>query len=259
MKKIKKMLLVLAAFVMCIIPVLSTPMTANAAEPVTYYVKYLPDLAIWRFQTGTWVDGGYHRDLWFLKEEIKDGDHLVIDGTPEIKLEVNVNLGSLTVSKSSLAVIAATSIDTVYTLDSSVSSITGNVSKAYVYDQSVANFNNNVSYLEIVRDRAELFEATVAVVGTVDHVKAHGANYTHFELYSFAANSFRLEKGHLETDKSKFSYTAPVVVAPTPSAPVGGYDAVPKTGDVRFNPLWLVGIAGVCLLGSYVIKRKVNA
>lgn len=259
MKKIKKMLLVLAAFVMCVIPVLSTPMTANAAEPVTYYVKYLPDLAIWRFQTGTWVDGGYHRDLWFLKEEIKDGDHLVIDGTPEIKLEVDVNLGSLTVSKSTLAVIGAKSIGTVYTLDTSVSSITGDVTNAYVYDQSLANFNSNVSYLEIIRDKADLLEATVAVAGTLDHVRAHGANYTHFELYSFAANSFYLENGILKTDPSKFSYTAPVVVAPTPSAPAGDYDAVPKTGDVRFNPLWLVGIAAACLAGSYVVKKKVNA
>ncbi len=255
MKKIKKLLLVLAAFVMCVIPVLSTPMTANAAEPVTYYVKYLPDLAIWRFQIGGWSDSGYHRDLWFLKEEIKDGDHLVIDGEAEVHLTVDANLGSLTVSKSSLAVIGATSIDTVYTLDNSVSSITGNVSKAYVYDQSTANFNSNVTYLEIIRDRADLLEATVAVAGTVDQAKAHGANYTHFILYSFKANTFYLENGLLKTAPGNFSYTAPVV-APTPSAPAGSYDSVPKTGDLRFNPLWLVGLAAVCLVGGYFVKRK---
>lgn len=255
MKKIKKMLLVLAAFVMCVIPVLSTPMTANAAEPVTYYVKYIPDLDLWRFQVGGWVDGGYHRDLWFLKEEIKDGDHLVIDGTAQINLVVNVNLGSLTVSKSSLAVVGAASINTVYTLDSSVSSISGNVATAYVYDQSTANFNNNVTNLEIVREKADLLEATVAVAGTVDQARAHGANYTHFILYSFKANTFYLENGLLKTTPGNFSYTPPVV-APTPSAPAGSYDAVPKTGDYRFNPLWLVGIAAICLVGGYFVKRK---
>lgn len=255
MKKIKKMLLVLAAFVMCVIPVLSTPMTANAATPVTYYVKYLPDLDIWRFQVGGWVDGGYHRDLWFLKEEIKDGDHLVIDGPADINLAVDVNLLSLTVCQSTLAVISASSIENVYTLSTSVSSITGNVANAYVYDQSTANFNSNVTNLEIIREKADLLEATVAVAGTVNQVKAHGANYTHFILYSFKENTFFVQNGLLKTSPDNFSYTPPVV-APTPSAPAGSYDAVPKTGDYRFNPLWLVGIAAACLAGGYFIKRK---
>lgn len=263
MKKIKKMLLVLAAFAMCVIPVLSTPLESKAAPATgyTYIAKYVPVTGHWKFQVGEWKADGYLHDMYLLNEYMKDGDHLVIDGTEKLELNVDVQLGSLTIVQCPIAVIYLKGVDNFYSLKDSTAAINADVTNAYVYDFSSINFNKNVSYLEIIREGADNLEATVRVLGTVGHAKAYDKSKTYFEWYDFAENSFYSVKNSLHTDPSLRSAT-PSTTAPvtTPSTtPSGEYDAVPKTGDVRFNPLWLVGLAGVCLAGSYVVKKKVNA
>ena len=81
MKKIKRMLMALAALVLCIVPILSTPITAQAAEPVTYWLRYVPEKGEWRFQTGGWVENGYHRELYYMHQDISFPD--LIQGTFE--------------------------------------------------------------------------------------------------------------------------------------------------------------------------------
>lgn len=274
MKQLKKILVTFMAVALFLVPVLSTPLTANAeGEPLTYYLKYLPDLNTWRFQVGGWAENGYHRDLVFIKDEIKDGDHLVIDGSIGLAITVDVNLGSITVVQAPVAsIITAKSTENCYIINNSVAAINGDVKNAYVYDASRCTFNNNVQNLEIIKPKADLLEATVSVAGTVDHLKGYGSGYTHYELYNFAANSLFIENGSLKTDKSKFSNTpvaaeptpAPtaVPVAPstpvttTPSTPSDAYDDVPKTNDIRFNPLWFVGMAALSLAGACYLKKE---
>lgn len=273
MKKMKRMLSFLAALALCLVPLFGNTMTVRAeGEPVTYYVKYLPDSDEWRYQTGTWTDGGSHRDLYYMKEAIKDGDLLVIDGSADINLTVNARLSNLTIVHGDLAIIHTNGIDNLYAINDSKSAINGNVTNAYVYDTSLCNFNNNVSNLEIINSKGELLESTVAVAGTVDHVKAYGRSYTHFELYNFAANTFYMASGNLKTDAANFSTTPTATATPAPTAAPaetttpstttstnssssGEYDDVPKTNDIRFNPLWLVGIAAICFVGSYELKK----
>ncbi len=267
MKKIKRMLIALAALVLCIVPILSTPITAQAAEPVTYWLRYVPEKGEWRFQTGGWVENGYHRELYYMHQDIKDGDLVVIDSTDQLELTINANLKNLTVKQSDYAVITVKSVDEFYAINGSTCAITGDINKADIYDKCVVNLNSNVKELNVLSEKKDTLSSTVAVLGTVDHLYAGGANYKHYEFYNFAANSLRIEKGALKTDASKYSTApvaatpepapvAPVAPAPAPVTPSDELDAVPKTADIRFNPLWLIGLAAVGFVGSYCLMTK---
>ncbi len=265
MKHLKKSIMLFVAAVFCMIPFFASSLTVQAQESVTYFLKYVDN--DWRYQTGSWDDNGSHRELYYLHQSIKDGDIIVIDDSEhDLKLEVNVRLSNLTVVHSPLAIITAKGIDNVYVINSSTCAINGDVNYAEVYDASACNFNNNLGTLKVLSESHDDLRANVTVLGTLDYVYASGKSYKHFELYNFAKNSFCLSKGVLTTDKSKFSDTPQTTTTPSTStntntgsssnASSGEYDDVPKTGDVRFNPLWLVMIAGVCLAGAYRLKKN---
>lgn len=258
MKHQKKLFSLLVAFILCLTTFLSTPITANADETATtYYVKYVPAIDEWRFQIGTWETNGYHRELYYMYQDIKDGDLLVIEDTDSVplNLSLNVSLSNLTIVKGSQIVVTAKSIDEFYCLNNSICAVNADIKNAYVYDGGICNFNSNVSNLELRSEKNDNLSATIAVVGTLDHILASGKSYKHFELYNFAANTFKIENGTLKTDASNYSNT-PTVVTPVPADPGDEYDEVPKTADIRINPLWLVGIAVICLAGSYKLKNE---
>lgn len=264
MKQLKRFVITFAAALFCFVPFLSSSMTVHADGPVTYYLKYVESLGEWRHQTGTWDDNAYHSDLYSLTQNIKDGDLLVIDGNSSIKLSVDVNLNNLTIVNSTGAVVAAKSIENFYAINNSVSAISGDITNAEVYDACTVNFNNSIKNLKLLSYTNDLLQQTVYVVGTVDTLTASGKSYTHYTLYNFAANTLRVEAGELKTDAANFSSTASTTTAATTTTTAttttnsasDEYDDVPKTGDVRVNPLWFVGIATICLAGSYALKKR---
>ncbi len=267
MKKLKKLVVLFTAALFCLLPVLSQPLTVHASEPVTYYVKYVDSAKDWRFQIGTsWDDAGFHRELYYMQINIKDGDIIVVDGAENLNLSVSVSLSNLTILKCPLAVIAANSIDEAHIVNGVTTSITGDVKNAYVYETSVANFNNNVGNLYIYDPTDP--DARVACLGTVDYVKAYDDDYVWYEYYNFAAGSLMIDHGNMNTDPSQYSTTAPAA-ATTPAAPTtttttttattpsaGELDDVPKTGDFAVSPLWFLGIAVVCMLGHYKLEKR---
>lgn len=258
MKHFKKFLGIITALILCLAPILGSPMTAHAeGTAVTYYVKYVPSLNEFRYQIGSWQDGQEHWALTSLTSNIKDGDLLVVEDNDNIgiKLEVGVRLSNLTVVAGNSVVVSANSIDNFYAINDSASSITGDVTNAYVYDKCITNFNSNVKNLNLLSEKHDLLYATVAVAGTCDHVYASGKSYKHFEFYNFTANTLRIENGQLKTASTNYSTTPSSGATTTPPATTSGeYDDVPKTADTRFNPLWLVGLAAVCFLGSYGVR-----
>lgn len=258
MKQFKKISSFILAFLLCLTAFLGTPMAASAEEgPTTYYLKYVPASNEWRFQIGTWDPNGYHRELYYVYQDIKDGDLLVIDDTENagIDLHLDVQLSNLTIVHGEYIIVTTKGIDDFYCLNNSTCAINADVTNAYVYDAGVCNFNKNVSKLELLSEKNDLLSATIAVVGTLDHVIASGKSYLHFEHYNFKENTFYMEKGTLKTDASNYSKT-PVTpeTTSTPATPDDEYDEVPKTADIRFNPLWLVGIAALCFAGSYKLR-----
>ena len=294
MKRLKTLVSLLAAAAMLLLMPNTDLPQVSAAEPVTYSLKYVEANNEWRYHVGPWDDNNSgHRELYYLKESIKDGDVIVVEGGDQgLTLELPVNLSSITFNHSHLAVITAKSVENVYVLRDSVAAINGDVKNAHVYDNAVVNFNNNVTNLYITKEICG--QQTIAVVGTVDYVKTSDAEKIYNEMYNFQANSFRQEEGILKTDASKYSMvpvpTAPIVpgdpaatlpVVPTvpvdptvtvpvvPTAPVTPvapvvpvtpadslYDDVPKTGEPLALPGLLVMGAGICFGGAYLLKRK---
>ena len=271
MKGFKTIVSLLAVAAMLLLLPGANTLQVSAEEPVTYSLKYVEDKGEWRFHVGAWDDSNSgHRELYYLKESIKDGDHVVIEeGNYALNLELPVNLGSITFNHSSNAVITAKSTENVYVLRDSVAAVNGDVVNAHVYDNAVANFNNNVTNLFITKERSG--EQTIAVVGTVAYVKTSDAEKVYNEFYNFQAGSFYQEKGILKTDASKYS-TAPsadTAAAQTasgtqpaaettvtaPAAPAGEYDDVPKTGE-SFLPYLLLLTAGVCFGSAYLLSRR---
>ena len=76
MKLFKKTFSLLAVAALCLGFFFSNSVTASAAEPVTWYVKYLDSVSEWRAQEGTWSDTVSHVGLSYATERLKDGDTL---------------------------------------------------------------------------------------------------------------------------------------------------------------------------------------
>lgn len=185
---------------------------ATAAEmqtmqvPVTYYVKFVGgNINGWRFQSGnsTWDDKGSHRELYYLKQSIKDGDVLIVNGSDHnLELNLSVSLNNITFIGSGVSVITVNSAENVYALKNCTGVVNGNVTNAYVYDNAVANFNNSVTNLYIME--AESNDQTIAVVGTVDYLENNINGRTTRQLYSFRKGTFHMEKGTLKTDEYNY-------------------------------------------------------
>ncbi|MFG6356318.1 MAG: hypothetical protein K1W26_05745 [Acetatifactor sp.] len=248
MKKIKTFISLLAATALLFLTSGVGKLQVRADGPVTYSLKYVEANEEWRFHIGSWDDSNPgHRELYYLKESIKDGDLIVIEeGEHSLNLELPVRLSNITFNHSYTAVITAKSVDNVYVLRDSVGVVNGDVTNAYVYDDGVANFNNNVTNLYIMKERSG--QQSIAVLGTVDYVKTADAEKVYNEFYNFQANSFRQEKGILKTDPSKYSLvptvTAPVLpVVPTdptlvpPVAPVTPVAPVVPTDPTLVPPV----------------------
>lgn len=249
MKHMKKFLVIITALVICMAPLLGTPIKALAAEPTTFYVKYVAGLDQFRFQKGPWDATQEHWDIAILNSSMKDGDNLAIDCTDGrgIILSVDVNLGELTIVNGNVAVITAKSVNTVYALSGTTSAINGDVTTANVYGDATVNFNNNVKVLNLASSGTVQPQGDINVLGTCNELHIENSS----NAYSFQKDSLRIRDGKLASDVNSFSFTAPT----TPSTSDGEYDDVPKTSDIRFNPLWLVAFAAVCFAGSVGIRK----
>lgn len=249
MKNLKKFLVIATVLTLFLAPLLSNPMTANAAEAKTYYVKYIPSLNQYRYQVGSWNPDTEHWDYGVLKSIIKDGDSLAIDdaGGSGIIVDFDVKLDSVTIVSGTGTVVTAKSIKTLYILHGTASAINADVTNANVYGETAVNFNKNVKVLNLYNSGTNKPASDIAVVGTCGELHIENSS----NAYSFQENTLRLYDGVLSADTSRFSFTPPT----TPSTSNDDYDDVPKTGDDGFNPLWLFGLAAICFAGSLGIRK----
>lgn len=262
MKKLKKLVSLLTAVAICVLLPNFSALTAHAEEGVTYYVKYLDSEEAWRFQTGsTWDDEGYHRELYYMNQDIKDGDLVIVDGiVSDEPLNIPAYLSNLTILHGNTAVVTTKGVDHCFILNDSVAAINGDVKNAYVYDNARCTFNNNVDTLLI--SGTDDLHATVTVGGTVNHLTGSDSLKTHYDYYSFPAGKLVINDGSVKTDETLFSKTAPAAQpeAPAPAepsqpqTPSGEYDDVPKTGESKII-FYLLGISALCLIGRAYLKK----
>lgn len=275
MKKRKGILSLLAAALLVLLPGTNT-LTAQAAEPTTYYIQSMD--GEWRFQpSAQWDDSAVHRELYYMEQDIKDGDIVIVEGSLDNSpITIPARLSNLTVKSSDSLVITANGIDSCYILGNSTAAVNGDVTTAYVYGSAACNFNNNVTNLEVIGSGSDLnnLNATVAVVGTLSHLKASdsGDGGIYFEYYNFPAGKFYMEYGTVKTEEQYYSkapsgtqqtapagqqasqQTASQSKQPSTASPSGEYDDVPKTGESSLI-FWLTGLAAVCLLASFTVRR----
>ena len=285
MKKLKKIVTLLTLAAVCLTAPAFGKITAKAAEPNTYVLNFSPSKGEWRFKpASSWSEEVQDRELYYMMQEIKDGDYIVVQNDVDcnpLNLNVPVRLGNLTIKNSvKTPVITAKGYDNVYVLDGTTAAINGDVSHAYVYGDAKANFNSNVDTLEMIGltdDKSNNLHATINGVGTVNHLiaKDNRDQSVFYEAYSFAAGKLAIEDGSLKTEAKYYSTTAPAPAAAAEAAPAATeqptqttapaqatqnstsseYDNVPKTGE-NSAMFWLLGAAVVCMAGGYTIRRK---
>ena len=108
-------------------------------------MKYVESTGEWEYKLNGWQDDSYQYDLSILPQNIKNGDHLAIDGSGQeanIVLNLNVNLSSLTYTASNVANVTANHVDTFYAVNNAKGIVNATVNNAYVYDAALTQFNN---------------------------------------------------------------------------------------------------------------------
>ena len=261
----KKLFSLFAVVMMAVMSLNLNALTVAAEEPTTYIVKYDATTDDWNYQEGsTWDDDSDGKSMYYMTLEMKDGDYIVVEapeGNPV--LDLDFHLGNLTVKPNDSCTVKAKSIKDCYILSGAIATIDCDVTNGYLYDFSVCNFNKNCDNLEITYTDADTI--SVNVVGTCKDFYMHNDTKSKikYHLYSFS-ESLVLNDGKLENDSDEYSIdpasvtTTPAATPATPSAPSSSadeYDDVPKTGESNVY-LFAFGLAAVCFLGSYSLKKR---
>ncbi len=259
----KKLFSLFAAALFAVMSLNLSTLTVSAEEPVTYYVKYNPEIEDWWYQiSSTWDNNLNGMNMYFMHEALKDGDHVIVEGTSgEQELHLDANLGSLTIISNAKCSVFADGIQDCYILSGAASNIHGNVTNGYLYDFSVCNFYNDCTNLDI--SYTDLPTIAVNVVGKCNNFKVHSEDNStiKYQLYNFT-KALSFNDCQLENNANEYSTTptpsstAPVVTT-TPAAPSTSdeYDDVPKTGESG-TYLLAFGIAAICFAGSFVLRKK---
>ena len=159
MKKLKFFCFTLAAVAGLMLFSHVGAVTAQAAEPKSYAVKYDENSGNWLYQQAQ-ESGGFDSSIpssivyYLVNLYLKDGDTIVVhndstaDGSTIPMLDLgDVHLANLTYASPTWAIVKATSVDDLYVLGGTAGTFNGSVRNAYVYETSVFNFNNDVDTL----------------------------------------------------------------------------------------------------------------
>lgn len=280
MKKIRALVTTLAVAALLVLLPKSSAITADAAAPKNYVVRYISSENEWRYQEGsTFNEENSHREIYYLRQSLKDGDLVAVEskvsGADALDLGT-AKLSNLTVLGSEFAVIYSGEISECYILAESACSINANVITAHVYDVATANFNGNVTELIATAEGLD-FNSNIGCSGTVTHFHAYSINQpkSFYNLYNFDKNTLNVQDGNLKTlyynydETAPANYTAPQSASNTAAntasnkstTPASGsadeYDDVPKTGETNLV-FWFLAISAVCGIGSLILKKRAN-
>lgn len=285
MKRIKMFVAVLtAAMGLAMVPDVHT-VTAEAAEPVTYSVKYVKngDTYEWLSQANSsaYDDSVSGRVMYYLLNDLKDGDMVVVynnvENAPLLDLG-DIHLGSLTIADDQFTMVKVGSADNFYANQGSSSSITGTITNAFVYYNALCNFNSDVKILNVYYERDEENNApNIGCSQKVEQVNFRSLSepdWIYYSLYNFAADTLSIRNGILQTAETNYSREPIAPSTNTTSTnttstnttstntPAAGsssssnseYDDVPRTGQNNIY-LWLLAAAAACFVGSGLLKR----
>lgn len=267
MKKVKGLVLFLLTVCVLTVMPMALKMDVNAE---TYTINDVNGET--RFQTGyPWDANDSSREMYYLRQQIKDGDSIVVAETDaRIEEHFEVRLANLTVDKATNCAVGADYIEECYVLGKSYCAINGTVNKAYVYDYATVTFNGDVNYLQAVGVNYEVRAVITSNARVYNFVSVeHGEESKHG--YDFASGKFYLAEDKIKT-KSEFYSTTPTAsslaalgAAPAPATPAASannntaandYDEVPKTGDTTNAFGWLIVAAAFGSVAIFARKRS---
>lgn len=257
----KKLFSLFAVVMMAVMSLQLSALTVAAEEPTTYIVKYDATTDDWNYQEGsTWDDDSDGKSMYYMTLEMKDGDYIVVEapeGNPV--LDLDFHLGNLTIKPNSSCMVDAKSIKDCYILSGAHATIDCDVTNGYLYDFSVCNFNKNCDNLKIYY--TDDTTISVNVVGTCKDFYMHNdaKGRVKYQLYNFTT-ALTVQDGKLKNDADEYSTspsssTAAPATPQAPSTSADEYDDVPKTGESS-TYLFAFGLAAVCFLGSYSLKKR---
>lgn len=271
----KKLFAFLTAALFLVMSLNINALTAEAADPKTYYVKYYPDKKAWYYQPGNeWDEEVAGRELYYMTLEFQDGDYVVAEGYGDFPhLKLDFYLGNFTAVMNTALALECKGVKDCYILTNSAVSISAPVENAWVYQKAKANFNEDCYNLELIYDNGEP-KMGVNVVGQCNYFYCHSENHTKYKLWNFT-EPIKFEGGILHTGYWAYQVEPPANGVQTPSVaptaapaeqapatqpaqttPVQGVlDDVPKTGQ-SYNYIVALGFAALCLAGCYSLKRK---
>lgn len=263
-------LLLMTAVFLAILPSANT-LKVSAAEPTTYIYAYDDNdgephgwFLYVNDSTTEEARATGHWEPYYLQQDFKDGDILVIQGNSSADSDLVLDLGgrhisNLTVTPGSddiTIIVKAASIDECYLLGSR-SSITGYVSNAYVYDDTVATFCSDVDTLNVVGNDVEVHAKAIGCQGTVNHVIAKDDTWVRYEYWAVQKGKLEIgPDGRWGTEEGCYSTTPTAALNAGPAAnnAANPYDKVPKTGSS--NIIWLFVITAACCAGGLVVLKK---
>lgn len=258
----KKLFSIFSVALFAVVLLCMNSVTVAAEEPTTYHVKYDSKTDSWLYETET-----MYREIYYMLQEIKDGDLVVVDATEEgwPTLELDYHLSNLTILPYSSCMVTVKSIDECYVLHDSFVSITADVNKGWVYGNAACNFNLDCDYLELFYEDEP--EMSVGVLGNCSEFLVHSDASTKYHLWNFT-DDIVFNDGVLKTAYGSYSIEPPAASTSAPSATTSPnsttttsssssdeYDDVPKTGE-SVAYLWMFAIAALCFTGSYSLKKK---
>lgn len=254
----KKLFSLFAVVMMAVMSLNLSTLTVAAEEPTTYIVKYVAATGEWIYQVGsTWDEHSPDVSMYYMTLEMKDGDYIVVE-TPEGNptLNLDFHLGNLTITANSSCTANVKSVKDCYILSGAQANINCDVTNGYLYDFSVCNFFGNCDNLKIYSTDDSTI--SVNVVGTCKDFYMHNdaIGKVKYQLYNFIV-PLSVSAGELTNSAGEYS-TTPAAAPATPAAPSTGgneYDDVPKTSQSN-TYLFAFGLAAVCFLGSYSLKKR---
>lgn len=264
MKKIKIFVAILAAVTALVLLPDASAATAEAAEPVTYAVKYYEETDEWLYWANTSIysediNGG---SLYYLLQNLKDGDSVVVyNYSANTGAELNlgsVNLYNLTYAQGTTwAIVHVGSVQECYVLGGTSGTINCNVENAYVYDTVTFNFNRNVTNLYLYA--SDEIHSSVGVKGKVGHLLAitppgQNPSGVYFNYYDFPANTLYFADGTFTPTSTNFNTEEEHASNAAKTASSDEYDAVPKTGQSNLYLLLLCASA-ICFAASQAVRR----
>lgn len=257
MKVLKQILVTVAAIaIMAILPGFAA--TTAKAAPTTYTVKYVPAESEWRVQPlASWDDATGSGNVGYLAVNVKDGDVVVVQGgsdDPVLNLKFNASLSNFTViSTTGYVTIECGEITDAYVLKGSIVDLKSKCKNVYVYDNSVCNVRQDADLIQLAK--SSKMEMNVLANGTVARFQISENGNVTKELYSFAKDTFRVEKGELKTAASSYSTTA-AAASTGKTQTTNGAAISPKTGENGYA-IWFIAIAVFCAACVFASKKKI--